>query len=45
MEMHFRELARSIIDSEIVNKNPFVVELGCNDGFFLGILLKQKSVI
>ena len=35
MEMHFRELARSIIDSEIVNKNPFVVELGCNDGILL----------
>jgi methylation protein EvaC len=42
MEMHFRELARSIIDSEIVNKNPFVVELGCNDGILLRHFAEEK---
>lgn len=36
MASHFKKFADSIIDSEYISKeNPFVVELGCNDGIML----------
>jgi len=36
MRRHFEELADEFIDEHLVeNQNPFVVELGCNDGVLL----------
>ncbi len=36
MEQHFREFARQLMKSECLkNDDPFVVELGCNDGIML----------
>jgi methylation protein EvaC len=36
MELHFREFARSVTSSGCLAKqDPFVVELGCNDGIML----------
>lgn len=36
MELHFKEFADEIIASKYLSKNdPFVVELGCNDGIML----------
>ena len=35
MARHFKEFASQVIDSEYLEKEPFVVELGCNDGIML----------
>ena len=36
MELHFKNFAQSVIDSGYLQgKDPFVIELGCNDGIML----------
>lgn len=35
MSRHFREFATQVINSGYLSKDPFVVELGCNDGIML----------
>src|SRR5699024_2729902 len=32
MRKHFQETARSFLDQELTGDDPFIVELGCNDG-------------
>jgi methylation protein EvaC len=35
MRTHFEELAKRLLTSELTGPDPFVVELGCNDGVML----------
>lgn len=35
MARHFKEFATQVIDSGYLEKDPFIVELGCNDGIML----------
>ncbi|MBR8743451.1 class I SAM-dependent methyltransferase [Nocardiopsis sp. MG754419] len=36
MRAHFSGLARRFLDTELTGDDPFIVELGCNDGIMLG---------
>jgi methylation protein EvaC len=36
MRAHFEELAKRLLASELTADDPFVVEIGCNDGVMLG---------
>ncbi len=40
MERHFGEFAQSVMNSKYLSKDPFVVELGCNDGIMLKNFVK-----
>ena len=43
MAKHFKEFANEVIDSKYLSKvDPFVVELGCNDGIMLKNFAEQK---
>lgn len=43
MESHFEEFARSVINSEfLADSDPFVIELGCNDGIMLKNFVKEN---
>ena len=43
MEQHFKEFAQQIMQSSYLTKdNPFVVELGCNDGIMLKNFAEQS---
>ena len=42
MKLHFENFAKSIIDSEYLQKKPFVIELGCNDGIMLKHFSKKN---
>jgi methylation protein EvaC len=43
MQIHFKEFADSILNSNFLSKeNPFVVELGCNDGIMLKNFAEKK---
>ena len=35
MAIHFKEFAKSILDSSYLQKDPFIIELGSNDGILL----------
>jgi methylation protein EvaC len=38
MRTHFEELAKRLLDTELTGADPFIVELGCNDGVMLKAL-------
>jgi methylation protein EvaC len=38
MRTHFEELARQLLKTELTGDDPFVVELGCNDGIMLKVI-------
>lgn len=38
MRAHFEQTARSFIETELTGPDPFVVEIGCNDGVMLKII-------
>ncbi|MET7395831.1 class I SAM-dependent methyltransferase [Dactylosporangium sp. NPDC005572] len=38
MRAHFEELAKRLLTTELAREDPFVVELGCNDGVMLKAL-------
>ncbi|MGQ0838777.1 methyltransferase domain-containing protein [Actinokineospora sp.] len=38
MRTHFEELAKRLLATELTGDDPFVVEVGCNDGVMLGAL-------
>ncbi|MBB6421401.1 class I SAM-dependent methyltransferase [Streptomyces sp. AK010] len=38
MRTHFENLAKRLLDRELTGDNPFVVEIGCNDGIMLRTL-------
>jgi methylation protein EvaC len=40
MREHFAATARAFLDSELTGRDPFVVELGCNDGVMLRMIDK-----
>lgn len=39
MRQHFEQLAKHLIDTELSGRDPFIVEIGCNDG----VMLRQIS--
>ena len=40
MALHFKEFAASVCHNYLKNNNPFVVEIGCNDGIMLSNFAK-----
>ena len=43
MGLHFKKFAEDLLKSDYLKKeDPFIVELGCNDGIFLNHVSKQK---
>lgn len=43
MALHFKKFAEDLLKSNYLkNEDPFIVELGCNDGIFLKHIAKQK---
>lgn len=42
MAVHFKEFAENIKKNKLKNKDPFVVEIGCNDGIMLEHFAKDR---
>ncbi|GLX23058.1 MULTISPECIES: class I SAM-dependent methyltransferase [Streptomyces] len=38
MRTHFEDLAKRLLSTELTGEDPFVVELGCNDGVMLKVI-------
>ncbi|MEU4711951.1 class I SAM-dependent methyltransferase [Nocardia salmonicida] len=38
MSKHFEETARRLLDTELTGPDPFIVEIGCNDGVMLKMM-------
>lgn len=42
MAAHFKEIAEEIIESYLGDNDPFIVEIGCNDGIMLEHIARKK---
>jgi methylation protein EvaC len=41
MRAHFEHTARTLLDTELTGPDPFIVEIGCNDGVMLSTIAAQ----
>ncbi len=41
MRSHFEQTARTLLDTELTGPDPFIVEIGCNDGVMLATIAAQ----
>ena len=42
MSLHFKKFADEILESKFVKDDPFIIELGCNDGIMLKHIANKK---